>query len=122
MAQDDSTINPAGFTRIPNDVAGDRRISGVDLKVYWAIAQSHRKSPFISIGQRQVADLAGTSRSQVSRSVTALADAGHIRVQEHGGGRKRAVYFLTAKIFHWDELPNGHEVAKSLRKAMAKRS
>lgn len=119
MAQDNFTTTTEAFTRIPNDVAGDRRISGVDLKIYWAIAQAHRKSPFISIGQRQVAELADTSRSQVTRSVSALAEAGHLRVQSHGGGRTRAVYYLTAKIFQWDELPSGRDVADSFRKAMA---
>lgn len=117
MAQDDSNIGVVGFTRIPNEVAGDRRVSGVDLKVYWAIAQAHRKSPFVSIGQRQVALLADTSRSQVSRSVAALVEAGHLRVQEHGGGRKRAVYYLVSGVFQW-ELPPGKEVVKSFKKAM----
>lgn len=95
-------VGPVGgrgsFGRVPPSVGSDDRLSGMDVRVYWAMSMGARWAGTVTIGQRRMAELARTSRSQVQRSLDVLIECGHVKVWDEKKG-KRQKYLLTSPIF-----------------------
>ncbi len=84
--------------RIPREVGTDKRLSGTDIKVYFALSSFTRLGPLVSAGVRWIAECVHLRRTTVTRSLRRLVECGHVEPMELRRG-VRARYKLASQIF-----------------------
>lgn len=86
------------FAMIPENVLTDPRLTHRDIRVYGMLACA-RRGPFISIGERRMAERAHIARRGIRSSLQKLAEFGLLDVTapDKRGGRAR--YRLTSELF-----------------------
>lgn len=85
------------FGMIPLEISADPSLSHRDVRVFNILA-SHRRGPFVSIGERRIGKMIRIDRRGVRDSIAKLVKTAHVEAltSKHGG---RARYRLTSELF-----------------------
>lgn len=87
------------FSRIPDSVLHDKRLTGSAVRVYALLAGYTRSDGVATAGVRLIASKTCMSKNTVTASIEALESAGHISPATKAGKAVRGAYRLTSKIF-----------------------
>ena len=102
--RDSASVNQKRFSkvnhyaRIPREVLIDAVISSDAKIVYAVLAMSTFQGAVAYVGQRLIGKILGTSQATVSRRLSELEKAGHIKQTPDGRG-KRAHWELLSPVF-----------------------
>ena len=88
-----------GYTNTANFVLTDKRLSGKDKLVYWAIkAHAFGKKNWSIPGNETISRLSGASNKHISTHTQKLEDTGYIKVVQRGGGKSNKYFLLPLKV------------------------
>jgi hypothetical protein len=117
-------LSRAHYSRVPREVASDRRLKHRDVRVYAVLSSFCWQGNVSQVGRRLIAKLAPCVPRKVPDSLRRLESAGHIQIQPGRRGQ-RAMYILLSPVFGQkqragvDEIistPNGNARLVSVRK------
>jgi len=91
-------LSRAQFSRVPREVASDRRLKSVDIRVYAVLAASCWQGSTVSVGKRLISKRAPCAERLVAPSLKRLEAAGHIRKVPMKRGQ-RGLYHLRSAVF-----------------------
>lgn len=100
------------FSRIPDSVLLDKRLSCYAVRVYALLAGYTRNDGVATAGIRWIAEKTAMNKSTVVDSIEALHAAGHISQATKSGKAVRGAYRLTSKMFYktWTGEAAGQQV------------
>ena len=104
----------AQFSRVPREVAGDRRLNPRDVRVYAALAPFCWQGATAQVGKRLLAKLACCAERLVIASLKKLEATGHIKKQPVRRG-KRGRYVLLSPIFGQKQRADIEEIVQGPR-------
>lgn len=87
------------FSRIPDSVLLDKRLSPYAVRVYALLAGYTRGDGVATVGIRWIAEKTAMNKDTVTSSIAELEAAGHLSPSKRAGKPIRGAYRLTAPIF-----------------------
>ena len=100
------------YARIPWEVACDRRLKPLDVRVYCIISGPTFQGTTSQVGQRLIADLSHAARASVVKSLRRLECCGHIKRAVRKLGR-REMYLVTSRVFGKKQRAGCEEIISS---------
>jgi hypothetical protein len=100
------------YARIPWEVACDRRLKPLDVRVYCIISGPTFQGTTSQVGQRLIANLIHAARVSVVESLRRLECCGHIKRAVRKRGR-REMYLMTSKVFGKKQRAGHEEIISS---------
>ncbi len=98
------------YSRVPREVATDKRLKSRDVRVYSALATCCWQGNVVQVGKRLLARLTPCSSRLVLESLTRLVTAGHIQKLPRCHGQ-RGGYLLLSGVFGQKQRAGVDEVA-----------
>jgi hypothetical protein len=124
MGHLDEPHSRSRYSRVPREVAEDRRLKHRDVRVYSVLASRCWQGNVATIGKRQIAMLTPCAERLVIDSLKRLEETGHIRKLDRRRGQ-RGVYQLLSDVFGQKQrndyqditlTPNGQRRLATVRK------